>query len=134
MTMVMKFLRLAAKVRYWRQRTIRLERELAETKAAAKAEYYRNMMREDTFVSAAVLGGRGMIGMSPRNGPAEIPQPPRIVTASDPWNAISGSDLMEFNTQWLPLGLEKGLTVGQIRQDFLRELGNRKAFNDEPMN
>lgn len=139
----MKWLRLLARVRYWRSRALKAEtrlievsadaeRRVLEVTAQAEAESWRNRSREDMFVSAAVMGGRGMIGISPRQGPAELPQPPRVATVSDPWNALNGIELMEFQTQWLTAGLDKGLTVQQIREDYLRELAHRKAFNDEP--
>lgn len=131
---MIKFLRLYVRLRYWRLRVIRLEYELMEVKAAAKAERYRNLMREDTFVSAAVLGGRGMIGLSPRSGPAEVAQPRRLVEAADPWAVLTGIEKMEFQTEWVQLGLDKGYSMQRIQQDFLQELANRKAFSDEPMN
>ena len=129
---MIKFFRLYARLRYWRLRALEAERELIEVKADAKAEYYRNMMREDTFVSATVMGGRSMWGIPPRSGPAEVQQPSRLAAAPDPWAALTGVEKMEFQTQWLPLGLDKGYSMQRIQQDFLRELADRKSFRDEP--
>lgn len=131
---MIKLFRLYARLRYWRLRALRVEAELAQVKAEAKAEAYRNLYREDMFVSAAVMGSRGMVGIQPRNGPAEIPQPrPLLTEAPDPWKAVTGVEQMEFHGQWVPLGLQRGLTMQQMQQDFLRELTARKQkFSDEP--
>lgn len=132
---MIKLFRLYARLRYWRLRALRVEAELAQVKAEAKAEAYRNLYREDMFVSAAVMGSRGMVGIQPRNGPAEIPQP-RLALAEtpDPWNAVTPIEKMEFQTQWVPIGLQQGFTMQQMQRDFIKELAGRKKFNDEPMN
>lgn len=141
---MIKLLRLLARVRYWRSRALRAETKLIEVSADAErrvldvtqqadAERWRNVYREDMMTAAANFGSRGMVGIQPRNGPAEIPQPrPLLTEAPDPWNAVSPIEKMEFQTQWVPLGVERGLTIQQMQRDFLRELASRKQFNDEP--
>ncbi len=132
----MKFLRLLARIRYWRSRALRAEHKWIELHAQAEAERWRNQGREDTFVSAAVMGGRGMMGVPPRYGPAETMQPiqSRLTTVSDPMSALTGLEKMEFQTYYLAPGREQGLSTQRIEQDFLRDLAKRKQFNDEPMN
>lgn len=129
----MNFFRLLARIRYWRSRALRAETRVIEVSAQAEAEKWRNVEREDTFVSAAVLGGRGMIGMSPRSGPAAPRELPRLLAEADPVSAITALERMEYQTQWLPAGREKGLSEKRIMQDFIAELATRKSFNDEPL-
>jgi hypothetical protein len=127
-----RFFRLLARIRYWRNRALRAETRIIEISAQAEAERYRNMSREDMFASAAALQSRGIIGIPPRTGPAQQPQQPRLVDAPDPMAALSYIEKMEFQTQWLAPGLAEGHSKQRVEQDFLRELANRKSFNDEP--
>lgn len=137
----MKFLRLLARVRYWKCRALRAETrclELIETHAAEKAaleaesdaEMWRNRMREDTFVSAAVLGSKGMWGLAPRTGPASIQKPPSLLEATHP--IMTGADKMEFEQFWLPDAERAGVPRQRAEQEFLAELAKRRALNDEP--
>lgn len=129
---MIRFFRLLTRIRYWRSRALKAETRIIEISAQAEAEIWRNREREDTFVSAVVLGGRGMVGISPRSGPASQPERHRLTETSDPVSALTGIEKMEFQTQWLPLGLAKGHSERRVMQDFLSELGTRKSFNDEP--
>ncbi len=96
------------------------------------AECERNRQREDTFVSATVMGSRGMFGVAPRSGPAlqSAPQPPPSPT--DPFSQLPWADKAEFQTQWWPLAEQSGRSEMQARSDFMRELQQRKQLNDEP--
>ena len=131
---MIKLLRLYTRLRYWRLRAMQLERDLAATKAQAEAEMYRNREREDVFVSAAVLGSRGMIGLPPRSGPAAQPQQHRLVESPDPWTALNFNERAEFETEWLADAMRNGIPRQKAQNDFLLELARRKRFNDEPMN
>lgn len=128
---MIKLLRLYARLRYWHRRALRVEAELAQVQAQAQAEMWRNRYREDMMAAAAVFGSRGMVGIQPRNGPAEMPRP-LLAEAPDPWKAVTPIERMEFQTQWVPAGLQQGLTMDQMQRDFLKELAGRKQFNDEP--
>jgi len=129
---LIKLLRLYGRLRYWRSRALRAETRLIELSAQAEAERWRNVSREDTFVSAAVLGGRGMVGIPPRSGPAETGQPSRFVTAADPWQALTRIEHDEFEKEWLVDAVTHNVSPQQARNDFLAELAKRKSFNDEP--
>lgn len=136
-----KFFRLLVRLRYWKRRALALERERdgliaqfatdkAELERQVKAEFYRNLSREDMFVSATVMGSRNMFGVPPRIGPAQTQRPQTLMETAKP--IISGPDLMEFEQYWLPDALRNNVTRQQAEQDFLRELAQRKALRDEP--
>lgn len=117
--------RLAA-AEYWRLRCGRAE-------AALEAEMWRNREREDYYVSAAVMGGRGMVGIQPRGGPALQPSPQRVLVAPD--IKFSGIDRMEFEAEWLPQGLAQGVSRQKIETDFAAELERRRSpLNDSAYN
>jgi hypothetical protein len=119
------------RARYWRMKCRAAEARYVLLEIQAKAEYYRNMSREDTFASAAILGAKGMFGVAPRVGPAATHQPQSILQTVAP--TMSGVDRMEFDTQWLPYAIQNGISPQQAEGDFLKELAQRKALNDEPM-
>ncbi len=97
------------------------------------AEMNRNREREDAFASAAAFGARGMYGIAARVGPA-LPSAPQaqLTTATDPWANLPWADKAEFQTEWWPLAQQSGRSEIQARQDFMRELANRRQLNDEP--
>src|SRR5690349_5747158 len=123
------FYRLLSRIRklgaseYWRLRALRAEEAL-------EAEANRNRAREDVFVSAAVLGARGMWGQPPRTGPARTQAPVSLLDAAAP--TMSGADRMEFEQFWLPDAMRNNIPRQQAEKDFLQELVKRKALNDEP--
>jgi hypothetical protein len=138
---MIRLLRLLAKVRYWKRRALLAETrclDLIEQHAAAltkmrekmDAEFYRNMSREDTFVSASILGARGMWGVAPRTGPAQTQKPPSLLEQAAP--VMTGADRMEFDQYWWPDAMRNNVTRQQAEKDFLQELAKRKALNDEP--
>src|SRR5262245_35856096 len=99
---LVKQYRFRARVRQYRRQIERLEAELAILKREFEAETWRNRSREDMFVSAAVMGARGMWGVAPRSASAYQPKPDKPqAPAYDPYQ-FYGPDLMEFNTFWLP--------------------------------
>jgi hypothetical protein len=127
--------------RYWRMKCREAESRcldlveqhgeaLAKMQEQMDAEVWRNRSREDTFVSASILGAKGMFGVSPRLGPALTQKPQSLLQVAAP--AMSGVDKMEFDTQWLPYAIQNGISPQQAERDFLKELQQRKAFNDEP--
>ena len=135
---MMKFFRLYARLRYWRTKANYLEKKLAiergrvlDVQAQAEAERYRNLEREDMFVSATVMGTRGMYGVPPRVGPAQVKQIPQLAQAADPWSALHFNEKAEFETEWMPAAEAYGKSRQQAQQDFLLELANRKSLNDE---
>ena len=140
----MKLFRLATRLRYWKRRALAAEQavvtmqaycdsQVSEARLREEAERWRNVEREDMFVSAAILGSRGMIGIPPRSGPALKPvSQQRLLTTPDPWDAVTGAEKMEYETFYRPDGLAMGLTEIQIRQRFMQDLAQRKALNDKP--
>ena len=102
-------------------------------RAELNAEMFRNREREDVFVSASVLGQRGMYGIPPRSGPALQSAPtPQPTTPTDPWMNLPWADKAEFQTEWWPLAQQQNRSEMQARQDFMGELARRKQLNDEP--
>ncbi len=140
----MRFLRLLARVRFWRNRALKAEArlielieeyaaEVKELQVKMDAEHWRNQSREDTFVSASILGAKGMWGVAPRTGPAQTQRPPTLIDlANQSGPVMSGADRMEFQQYWLPDALKAGVSPQKAEQDFLVELVKRKALNDEP--
>ena len=121
-----------ARARYWRKKFEQAEAQIAELSARADAEMWRNREREDTFVSAAILGGRGMFGIAPRTGPAAKPQPKVPSLPTEPWQALTPIQRMEFETQYLPDALRNNVPEHVARAKFLSDMAQRGSFNDEP--
>jgi hypothetical protein len=134
----MRFLRKWLSLRYrlrarrWRARALAAESERDTLKLQLAAERYRNMAREDTFASAAVLGSRGMWGVAPRSGPALGEQQRQPAPTPDPYN-LSGADLMEFETFWKP-DMPAGMTELEAKRQFVRDVvvPRRMPLNDDP--
>lgn len=136
-----------ARRRYWKMRAFRSEQKLADVLAAnarevrdlrdlLEAERWRNLSREDTFVSATVMGGRNMFGVPPRTGPAikQAGYGSTAVKSLDPWDSISYADKAEFDQFWKKDAEDAGVPIQQARAQFLIELANRRAIQDEPTN
>ena len=136
-----------ARRRYWKMRALRSEQKLADLLAASndevkelrnllEAERYRNMGREDMFVSATVMGGRNMFGVPPRTGPAikQAGYGSTAVNNLDPWERLSFADKQEFEQFWKADAETAGVPIQQARAQFLIELANRRAIQDEPSN
>lgn len=118
-------LRWRIQARYWKRRAFELERQL-------KAERYRNLAREDTFASAAVLGARNMFGLAPRGGPA--PLTAKNVTPQqsfDPMAGLSSIEKAEFQTYWLPDALRANVSEAAALISFRAELAQRRSIRDE---
>jgi len=121
-----------ARARYWQRKAEKLERTVNMLRRELNAETERNRNREDVFVSATVMGTRGMYGIPPRSGSALQAVTPTPAVASDPWQQLKWEDKAEFVTEWLPLAQQNGRSEMQARQDFMAELANRRQLNDEP--
>lgn len=125
-----------ARATYWRKQAQSAKREVARLQLSLLAERYRNMAREDTFVSASVMGSRQMFGVAPRLAPASIDTVASLPAPSptDPFNALPWPDKAEFETEWLPLALAQGRSEMQARQDFLAALASRQLLKDDYAN
>lgn len=134
MKRLLKLLHWRALVRYWHRRALRAEAEVGALKLQLSAERYRNMQREDTFASAAVLGSRNMWGLAPRTGPAlqETPQQP-VPQPPNPYS-LSGADLMEYELEWKPLAEAQGVPDYEAKRKFMLELERRRGnrLQDDP--
>ena len=132
----MRFLRILhwrARAKFYRLKAEKLERTVSMLRRELNAEMERNREREDVFVSATVMGGRQMYGIPPRVGPAlQSAAPTPTQSPLDPWQQLPWADKAEFQTEWLPLAIQRGRSEMQARQDFMAELANRKQLNDEP--
>jgi len=138
-----RIFRLTARARYWKQRALKSERFLVAEqnrldhtitllRDELNAEMNRNREREDTFMSATVMGGRNMYGVAARIGPALKRQEAAVASQSDPWQQLPWEDRAEFATEWWPGAQAVGRSEMQARQDFMQELAKRKQLNDEP--
>jgi|SRR5215831_12643399 len=143
----MKFFRLAARARYWKRRALEAEarvisvienyeHEMAKVRSDAHAEMWRNREREDTFVSAAVMGGRGMWGVVPRKAPATAPEPQVIIQppqTPDPY-PLRGMQLLEFEGEWWPIAQQQGIPRNEAIRKFTEELArrNQTRLEDDP--
>jgi NAD(P)-dependent dehydrogenase (short-subunit alcohol dehydrogenase family) len=101
-----------------------------------EAERERNMIREDTFVSASIMGQRGMYGVPPRVGPA-IQSPKRIekpVNQYPAWDAnLTWADKQEFELEWKTAAERAGVGMAKAQQDFLMEIAKRRVpLQDDP--
>ena len=118
------------RMRYWRQRARQAEREL-------KAERYRNMAREDAFVSASIMGQRGMFGVAPRTGPAlQRQRAPEPTIAADPWATnLTGAEKLEFDTLWWPDAQLAQVDRATAQKQFYETvMQRRQPLNDEVFN
>lgn len=133
MKRLLRLLRWRAQVRYWHRRAAKAEVEVSVLKLQLAAERYRNMSREDTFASAAVLGSRNMWGLAPRTGPALQETPKPLVQQPDPFN-LSGPDLMEFETYWKPDAEASGISLIEAKRQFIQQvvIPRRMPLNDDP--
>ena len=121
---LLRLFRLRAQLRYWRRRAW-----LAE--ARLEAEFNRNRQREDSFVSAAIMGSRGMWGVAPRTGPALQPKQAIETKAIHP--QLTGADQMEFDMYWLPDAKRANVSEAQALNEFMQELAKRRTpLNDDP--
>ena len=120
-----------ARAKYYQRKLERSERTVAMLRQELNAEMNRNREREDTFVSATVMGGRNMFGVAPRRGPV-LQATPVPITETDQWQQLPWADKAEFTTEWWPLAQERGRSEIQARQDFMAELARRRQLNDEP--
>ena len=111
--------RLVARVRALNRKVALLEKQL-------EAERYRNLIREDFFVSAAVMGGRGIVGIPPRVGAAYQPQPLKQPPVYDPYQ-LRGVDLMEFEAEWKPQAEAAGISEHEAKRQFVLELERRRG-------
>ncbi len=134
MRRLLRILHWRSRSRFYRRKWEVAERTIALLRRELNAECERNRQREDTFVSATVMGGRQMFGIPPRSGPAGLPAPTtqQSTLDTDPWLQLPWADKAEFQTQWWPLAEQSGRSEMQARQDFMRELQQRKQLNDEP--
>lgn len=134
MKRLLKLLHWRALVRYWHRRAQRAEAEVGALKLQLSAERYRNMQREDTFASAAVLGSRNMWGLAPRSGPAvQAPARTESAAAIDPYS-LSGADLLEFETFWKPDAEAANIPINEAKRRFIQEVvvPRRMPLNDDP--
>ena len=124
-----------ARAKYYCREVARLEKALTELRADLEAEMYRNRAREDTFVSAAVMGARGMFGIPPRTGPARSREmQPQPFHPPDPFEALlTGADKLEFETMWWPDAQRANVPMAQARQEFMTTVLQRRQLNDEPI-
>ena len=122
-----------ARARYWRREAEAAKREVARLHLSLLAERYRNLHREDMFVSASIMGQRGMWGVAPRGGPAQQPEAKKVTPPPDPY-ALSGADLMEFDLEWKPIAEAQGISLIEAKRKFIAEVvvPRRLPLNDEP--
>lgn len=124
MKRLLQLFRFRAQVRYWRHRALKAEGQL-------DAERCRNQTREDFFVSASVMGTRGMFGIAPRIGPAQTGKPTSPLQQAP--LAMTGADRLEFETLWLPDARAAGVDDNTALRDFMQEIAKRRVpLNDEP--
>jgi len=135
MRRLFRILHWQARCRYWRRQAEAAKAEVGRLQLSLIAERCRNMQREDTFVSASILGQRGMWGIAPRSGPALQPteKPKAQHQPPDPY-ALSGADLMEFDLEWKPIAEAQGISLIEAKRKFIAEVvvPRRLPLNDEP--
>ena len=133
MKRLFRILHWQARCRYWRKQAEAAKREVARLQLSLLAERYRNLTREDMFVSASVMGARGMYGVAPRGGPALVEPSQPKVPAVDPYQ-LSGADLMEFETFWKPDAEAAGISLVVAKQKFIQEvvIPRRAPLQDDP--
>lgn len=130
-------LRYRLRSRRWRQRALMAEDEISQLKRELYAEMWRNREREDMFVSASIMGSKGMYGVRARSGPVIAPkqiQPaaPQLPGYSDtPFDKLTWAEKEEYRMFYLQDGLSAGHSEQQIQQRFMEDLAARKILNDE---
>ncbi len=143
----MKFLRLLARVRFWKHRALKAEQqctelitqfeaEIHELKESNDAEMWRNRSREDELITVPQRL-QGLWGMPPRTGPArmkQVNQPSRaLAQPADPWESLTWADKQEYELQWKDAALAQGIPEYIAKQQFLAELQSRRIpIHDEP--
>jgi hypothetical protein len=131
---MIRLFRLRARIRYWRRRALKAELSLNEAKEAFEAEVWRNRSREDTLITVPVrMAGMVAVGLEPRTAPAYNPRPTRLATAANPWDALTGSERMEWEFEYLPDALRNNVSESAARQRFLSDLAARKTLIDDPL-
>lgn len=130
MNRLLRILHWKARAKFWQRRCAKAEERAAELAAQLDAEVWRNRAREDTFISATIMGGRQMYGVAPRSGPAATTQPQRAVPAPSSYDGFTGTDRMEFETIWLPDAERNGVDPRVAKATFMAELANRRAHPD----
>lgn len=137
MRRLFRILHWRARARFWERRAHESEARASAAEMQLKAEMYRNLTREDTFVSAAVLGSRGMWGLAPRTGPAQTPQA-RLTPAlpADPWDSLTPADKMEFDTFYRRDAEAAGVPLESAKQKFMHDviIPRRMPLNDDSFN
>lgn len=133
-----RWLRLHARVRYWRRRAKSAESNESDLRAQLEAEKWRNLEREDILVMAP-LRMAGLWGTPPpRTEPAiaakrEVRETPRLAQSTDPWDTLSGADKAEFEMYWKADAEAAGVGILQARERFLTEvvLPRRQPLMDD---
>jgi hypothetical protein len=132
----LRWRRWRARAKHYQRQAAQLEVTLRELREDFEAEVWRNRAREDSFVSAAVMGARGMFGVPPRTGPAIQRQAqPQPFHPPDPFDTLlTGADKLEFQTIVLPDARRAGVSDAEARRHFLEDvLQRRQSLNDEPL-
>ena len=140
---MIRWFRWPVRVRYWKRRALQAEQRLLDTESRyethfaevqhqAEQERWRNIEREDYFVSAAVMGQRGMVGIPPRTGRAMKQVNAPVVQTDDPLQGLSGLQRTEWYGAWWPDAQAAGISMSEALRDFKTELSHRQPLNDEP--
>jgi hypothetical protein len=119
-----------ARAKFWRGRALKAEGQL-------EAERWRNLEREDTLVTVPMRLG-GLWGMPARDAPAPVKQvnrrPAQLTASTDPWDTLTGADMMEFDLEWKGAAEAAGVPLSVAKQQFLAEviMPRRMPLNDDP--
>lgn len=130
-------LRYRLRTRRWRQRALAAEALLADARAQLEVEMWRNREREDTFVSATVMGSRQMYGVPPRSAPAmkQVNRPMPALTASGvDADGFTWADRQEFEMYWKTDADAVGVPIQEAKRKFYEEviIPRRTPLNDDP--
>jgi hypothetical protein len=123
-----------ARAKFWQRLAEKAEARAVKAEQQLTAELWRNIQRGDLFTSAAIMGQRGMWGVAPRSGPAEVTEPKKqAAPTADPYD-LRGPDLMEFETFWKPDAEAAGIPINEAKRRFVNEvvLPRRMPLNDDP--
>ena len=137
MRLLSTLFRLRVRVRYWKRRALKAEAQAQLLIEQLDAEMWRNRDREDTFVSASIMGQRQMFGVPPRSGPAIPPSAPiKSVNPYPTWDAgLTWADKQEYELEWKPDAERAGVNPQQAQRDFLEKIASRRlSLNDDPYN